>query len=341
MDAHPAPARRLLERGASIFRKNTAAAGFPAFLLEKSGILPHRRRSMNGRIPVILNPAARSTQAAAREQAIRSLQPEPELFLTSAPGQAAEIAERLARAGRPLVVAAGGDGTMNEVLQGLCRANAALPPGARHTALGVLPVGTMNVFSLELGMPSADIAACWRMISSGRLKEVDLWLAGEHFFVQLAGVGFDAEIIQETPWERKKKFGPLSYVMSAMQVLARKPPVLSVHVDGRPPLHGSVVLIGAGRHYGGPVPVFPKADNQDGLLDVLIFRGLGGWEFAQMLRAILTGGYEPAEDIDYLQLREFTVTAEPEAPLELDGELSIHTTPVTFRPAPFKLQVAV
>lgn len=230
---------------------------------------------------------------------------------------------------------------MNEVLQGICRANAALPPGAKHTALGVLPVGTMNVFSLELGMPSADMTACWQMITRQHFKEVDLWLAGEHFFVQLAGVGFDAEIIQETPWERKKKFGPLSYVMSAMQVLTRKPPVLSVHVNGRPPLHGSVVLIGAGRHYGGPVPVFPKADNQDGLLDVLIFRGLGGWEFAQMLRAILTGGYEPAEDIDYLQLREFTVTAEPEAPVELDGELSAHTTPITFRPAPFKLQVAV
>jgi len=121
----------------------------------------------------------------------------------------------------------------------------------------------------------------------------------------------------------------------------RKPRVLSVHVEGRPPLHGSVVLIGAGRHYGGPVPVFPKADNQDGLLDVLIFRGLGGWEFAQMLRAILTGGYEPAEDIDYLQLREFTVTSEPAAPVELDGELSSGMTPVTFRPAAFKLQVAV
>lgn len=230
---------------------------------------------------------------------------------------------------------------MNEVLQGVCRANSALPAGAKHTALGVLPLGTMNVFALELGLPSADIAACWRMISGGRFKEVDLWLAGEHYFVQLAGVGFDAEIIQETPWERKKKFGPLSYVMSAMQVLTRKPPVLSVHVEGRPPLHGSVVLIGAGRHYGGPVPVFPKADNQDGLLDVLIFRGLGGWEFAQMLRAILTGGYEPAEDIDYLQLREFTVTSEPAAPVELDGELSSGMTPVTFRPAAFKLQVAV
>lgn len=262
-------------------------------------------------------------------------------MLTTGPGQATELAEKLAREGHPLVVAAGGDGTMNEVLQGLCRVNASRAPGEKHTALGVLPVGTMNVFSVELGLPSQDIAACWSQISSGRLREVDLWMANQQYFVQLAGVGFDAEIIQETPWERKKRFGPLSYVMSAVQVLTRKPPVLSVNIEGRPPLVGSVVLIGAGKHYGGPVPVFPKASNQDGLLDVLVFHGLGGWEFAQMLRAIVEGGYEPADDIDYLQLREFTVTATPDAPLEVDGELAAGGTPVVFKPAPFKLQVAV
>lgn len=296
---------------------------------------------MPAKIPVILNPAARSMQAAAREKAIRSLTPEPELILTSGPGQATELAEKLAREGHPIIVAAGGDGTMNEVLQGLCRVNAERVPGEAHNALGVLPVGTMNVFSLELGLPSQDIAACWRQISQANLKQVDLWMANEQYFVQLAGVGFDAEIIQETTWESKKRFGPLSYVMSAMQVLTRTPPVLSVNVEGRPPLHGSVVLVGAGKHYGGPVSVFPKASNQDGLLDVLVFRGLGGWEFAQMLRAILVDGYEPAEDIDYVQLREFTVTATPDAPLEVDGELANGGTPVLFKPAPFRLQIAI
>ncbi|MEN3943423.1 diacylglycerol kinase family protein [Prosthecobacter sp. SYSU 5D2] len=295
---------------------------------------------MPARIPVILNPAARSTHAAAREKVLRALTPEPELVVTESPGQATEIAEKLAREGHTLIVAAGGDGTMNEVLQGICRVNAERAPGEKHTALGVLPLGTMNVFSLELGLPSQDIAACWAQISSGRLKEVDLWMANDQYFVQLAGVGFDAEIIQETTWESKKRFGPLSYVMSAMQVLTRKPPVLTVTVEGRPAMHGSVVLIGAGKHYGGPVAVFPKACNQDGLLDVLVFRGLGGWEFAQMLRGILEGGYEPAEDLDYVQLREFTVTADPEAPLEVDGELAGFGTPVVFKPAPFKMQVA-
>ena len=296
---------------------------------------------MSERIPVILNPAARSTQAAAREKVIRALTPEPEMCLTTAPGEATEIATHLASKGRPLIVAAGGDGTMNEVLQGLCRVNAKRSSREKHSALGVLPVGTMNVFSLELGLPSQDISACWARLTNGRLREIDLWMANEHYFVQLAGVGLDAEIIQETPWERKKRLGPLSYVVSAVQVLGRTPPVLRVKVEGRPDLLGSVVLIGAGKHYGGPVKVFPQAKTQDGLLDLLIFRQLGGWEFAQMVRALLENGYDTALDLDYLQVREFTVMAEPEAPYELDGELVQDRTPVHFRPAPFRLSVAV
>ena len=291
-------------------------------------------------IPVILNPAARSTQAAKREEMIRSLQPAPEVHMTSGPAEATAMAERLARDGHELVVAGGGDGTMNEVLQGICRVNTQRSAGEKHTALGVLPLGTMNVFSVELGMPGQDIAKCWEMISSGRRKEVDLWKAGDSYFVQLAGVGFDAQIIQETPWEMKKRYGPLSYVMSAVQVLQKEPPVLTLSTDGKPDAHGSVILVGNGMHYGGPFQVFKQASNTDGLLDVLIFRGLGGWEFAQLLRAVLVDGYAPSEDIDYLQLREFTVTSDRGAPMELDGELC-GSTPVTFHAATFRLSVAV
>ncbi len=293
-------------------------------------------------IPVILNPAARSTKAAALENALRRLSPEPELHLTSGPGDAAIIAEKLAAAGHELVVSAGGDGTMNEVLQGLCRANARRKPGEKHTALGVLPLGTMNVFSVELKLPGKDIEACWRAITAGQRREVDLWMANDMYFAQLAGVGLDAQIVQETSWEAKKKFGPLSYVMSAVNVLMRPPPTLSVQIDGKAPLLGTVVLIGNGRHYGGPFPLFRDASNTDGKLDLIIFRGLGGLEFLQLLRGMLLDGYQECEYLDYLQASEFTVTSDAgETPVELDGELAELNAPVVFRPAPFRLSVAV
>ena len=296
----------------------------------------------------VINPAAGKTNVTeALLPRLHALfvgrEEELETYLTTGVGDATRfVKERCAAScGEHLrFYSCGGDGTMNEVLQGLCRARAARPPGAAATALGVLPVGTMNVFALELGLPAADLAECWRRISSGRRREIDLWQANDQYFVQLAGVGFDAEIIQETPWERKKRFGPLSYVLSAAQVLTRPPPVLSVHIPGRPALIGSVVLVGGGRYYGGPVPVFPQASNQDGLLDLLVFRGLGGWELAQMIHAILVHGYQHAEDIDCLQVAEFTVTADREAPVEVDGELAPAVTPVHFRAAPFRLQVA-
>jgi len=293
-------------------------------------------------IPVILNPAARSTKAAALEHALRRLSPEPELHLTSGPGDAALIAEKLAAAGHELVVSAGGDGTMNEVLQGLCRANASRKPGEKHTALGVLPLGTMNVFSVELKLPGRDIEGCWREITSGQRREVDLWMANDMYFAQLAGVGLDAQIVQETSWEAKKRFGPLSYVLSAVNVLMRPPPTLSVQIDGKAPLLGSVVLIGNGKHYGGPFPLFRDASNTDGKLDLIIFRGLGGLEFLQLLRGMLLDGYQECEYLDYLQASEFTVTSDAgETPVELDGELAELNAPVLFRPAPFRLSVAV
>lgn len=293
-------------------------------------------------IPVILNPAARSAKAASLESAIRQLSPEPELHLTKGPGDAAAIAERLASEGHELVVAGGGDGTMNEVLQGVCRANARRSPGERHTALGVLPLGTMNVFSVELKLPGRDIAECWRRITAGTRSQIDLWTANEHYFVQLGGAGLDAQIVQETSWEQKKKFGPLSYVMSAMNVLLRPPPTLSVRMNGRAPLLGTVVLIGNGRHYGGPFPLFRDAVNTDGKLDLIIFRGLGGMEFLQLLRGMLLDGYHECEYLDYIQAEEFTVeTDAADLPVELDGELVAGLGPrVTIRRAPARLSVA-
>lgn len=294
-------------------------------------------------IPVILNPAARSTKAAALEHAIRNLSPAPEVHLTKGPSDAARVAEELAADGHEVVVSAGGDGTMNEVLQGICKVNARRKPGEKHTSLGVLPLGTMNVFSVELKLPGRDMVECWRQINAGSRREIDLWMANDHYFAQLAGVGLDAQIVQETSWERKKKYGPLSYVMSAVNVLMRPPPTLSVQIEGKAPMLGTVVLIGSGRYYGGPFPLFRDASHNDGLLDLIIFRGLGGMEFLQLFRGMLLDGYTECDDLDYIQAREFTVSSDAgDPPVELDGELAAHLTgPVVFRPAPFRLSVAV
>jgi diacylglycerol kinase family enzyme len=137
----------------------------------------------------------------------------------------------------------------------------------------------------------------------------------------------------------KRRYGPLSYVMTAARILSQEAPMLSVEIEGRPPLFGSVVLLGNGRHYGGPVPVFPNADNGDGLLDVLIIHHRRPLEAFQFLSALVSSGFQDCNDIDYLQVKSVKVTSTHKVPYELDGELGLNT-PVEFRAAPFKLRVA-
>ena len=288
--------------------------------------------------PIILNPAARSARAGSLEQTIRALQPAPIVHLTEGSGDAERLAFELAGQGWQGIVAAGGDGTVNEVVTGLARHNAAVADPAKHVSLGVLPVGTMNVFAYELGIPGRNLPAAWEQINSGARREIDLWQANEYYFAQLAGVGLDAEIVEATSWEMKRRYGPLSYALSAMTVLAREAPTLSVHIDGRPPLYGCIVLIGSGRHYGGPVPVFRNARNDDGLLDIVILRKVRPLEVFQFLVSIVDGDYQDREDIVYLQASSFRVESDKRAPFEVDGELG-GSSPVTFRPAPFKLKL--
>ena len=297
-----------------------------------------KRWALQSPLPVILNPAARSTRAARLADRIRALQPAADLHFTQCSGDAGRIAFELAAQGHRIIVAAGGDGTVNEAVNGLMRHNLALADPSQHAALGVLPAGTMNVFAHEIGL-SGRLERCWERICRGRLREVDLWQANGQFFLQLAGVGLDAEIVRQTSSELKRKFGPLSYVMTGIRMLGNKPPQLSVLIEGRPPLPGSLVLVGNGRHYGGPVPVFRKAKNDDGLLDLIIFHRQHAIEALQFITALTFSGYEQCGDLDYLQVREFRVDCEPEAAFQLDGEFA-GNAPVDFKPAPFRLKVA-
>jgi diacylglycerol kinase (ATP) len=292
-------------------------------------------------IPIIANPAARSAAARLQFARLERLEPSPEIHVTRRPGDATELAASLVEQGHPLVVAAGGDGTVNEVLQGLCRANAGRPEGAAGASLGVLPLGTMNVFSHELGQPGRDLDGCWRQIVKGPRRVMDLWMANDLYFVQLAGVGVDAEIIRRTTWEQKRRLGPLSYVLSALKVAARRAPVLEAVAPGRAPSHGTLVLLGNGKHYGGPFPLFDRADPADGLLDVMVFHQVGPWELAQLIRRVITNGELPGEDLECFQAAELKVSVArgKQAPCELDGELQ-GETPVHFRHAGRMLEVA-
>ena len=291
---------------------------------EESGMeKPHR-------YPVIFNPRARSQKGGRVMRFIESHPDRLELHPTNYAGEARELAARFAAEGEPVVVAAGGDGTLNEVVNGLV---------GSKTILGVLPAGTMNVFAREMGIPSDSLEQALLVIERGFVQEVDLFGANGSPFVQMAGVGFDALVIEETSWEAKKMLGPLAYLLAAVKVLGEEPPKLEVVCpDGRRE-QGVAVLAGNGSLYGGPFKLFRNASNHDSKLDVLVYKEAGYRLVLDSLRGLAFGGVDLLDSTAYLQTTEFIVHSDREVPVQVDGEWIGRFRQVHFIETPHRLRV--
>lgn len=262
---------------------------------------------------VILNPAARSEKASRLRERIHALSGGVPMRLTSGAGDARRIAAEAARDGVEVIIAAGGDGTLNEVVNGI---------GQAPVRLGILPVGTMNVFATELGIPSGNLEAAWRVIEGGKVMAIDLPRANDTRFIQLAGVGLDAEVVRKTTADSKRALGPLSYLLTLVQVAAHKPSRVLLEAAGGCLREGAFALIGNGRLYGGPFPVFNRANLQDGLLDVLVFEKQSHWDVMRYFQAIAFGTHSGLPDVEYFQTSSLKVTSSGDVPVELDGEIA-------------------
>jgi diacylglycerol kinase family enzyme len=175
---------------------------------------------------------------------------------------------------------------------------------------------------MELGLPLHNLPLCWDIIERANVRLVDLPSANGKCFVQLAGVGLDAQVVKETSLASKRSFGPLSYLISAAQIAARQPPKLLIESEDTSVDEGSFVLIGNGRLYGGPFPCFKRAIIDDGLFDVVVFKRLGYLEIVKYLQDVIFSPEIRAPEIEYFQPGRLRITSEQDVPLELDGELA-------------------
>jgi diacylglycerol kinase (ATP) len=270
---------------------------------------------------IILNPAAGSEQAERWRERIESIAHGCALFTTSHSGEAEALARHVAEKGVEKIVAAGGDGTINEVVNGLAGTNA---------ALGLFPLGTVNVFAMELGLPTNNLEFCWEVIQGDNMRFVDLPSANGKYFVQLAGVGLDAQVVKETSLAFKRSLGPLSYLISAAQIAAREPPRLFIESKNASVDEASFVLVGNGRHYGGPFPFFKHAVLDDGLFDVVAFKRLGYLEIIKYLQDVVFSSDIRVPEVEYFQTPHLRITSDQDVPVELDGEL-VGICPVDFQ----------
>ncbi len=286
---------------------------------------------------MIFNPAARGATSKRLQSLFDKRNDNPhciELQPTAKPGDATRLAAEAVTNGYRTIVAAGGDGTINEAVNGM---------GTSGATLGVIPMGTANVFARELNIP-LNVTGAWNTIFTGQTRAIDLGVTTTNgtrrYFVQLGGVGFDAHVVQHISLELKKWLGPLSYVWAGLLALQKPFDPVSVSSNGASnPASGIVALVGNGRLYGGPFRVFPEARLDDGKLDVCVFSGGRYMDVMRYLHGVMRGVHIRSRDVHYFQAAEFECCAATTAAgFELDGEWA-GQTPVRFGVVPRALRV--
>ncbi len=271
---------------------------------------------------MIFNPAARGEKARRFRHQLDAIGPQCALKATTAPDDARRLAAEAVADGFELIVAAGGDGTVNEVLNGLGDA----PDGFARARLGVLPLGTINVFARELKIP-LRVGRAWETLQRGREMRIDLprvefsanGVRQKKYFVQLAGAGMDARAIELVDWALKKKTGPLAYVFAGLKALREPQPKITARADGQ--IHtGELVLVGNGRFYGGPFGVFPQADLHSGSLEVCVFPRVNWLTLLLCAPALLLRRKLPEGLVRRFRAKSFELAGASRTAIELDGE---------------------
>lgn len=279
---------------------------------------------------VIFNPVARGDKARHLQARLGEVTREAALKPTRGPGDARRLAAESVREGFESIVAAGGDGTLNEVMNGLADAD-----GFGRARLGVLPLGTVNVFAKELNLPQ-DFDGAWATILRGQTRVIDAAWADfvaegqpqRRYFAQLAGAGLDSRAVELVNWELKKRLGFLSYVVAGFQALAENLPPIEIS-NGTEKARGELVLIGNGRFYGGRFTVFPQADLADGVLDAVVWPRLDLASVARSGWGMLTDDFHSGGRTILMRGEKLELKCAQPVPFQLDGE-NVAQLPATF-----------
>jgi YegS/Rv2252/BmrU family lipid kinase len=252
------------------------------------------------------------------------------ISITERAGHAADVAREAAAQLVDVVVANGGDGTINEVVNGLAGSD---------TALAVLPGGTANVWAKEIRV-SKNAAKAMRIVLSGRRERIDLGVANGRRFLLMAGVGLDAAIIPRVnPW-LKRRAGALAYILAgAVTAIQTRPWDAEMNLDGAPANTQLYWLVaGNTRNYGGLVHITRCARARDGRLDGVLMRR-GGMHLIPDGVRLLFGRHEKSPNISYRVAREISIETSG-IPFQLDGD-RCGETPVRLSVEPAALTVIV
>lgn len=293
---------------------------------------------MGQRIGVIVRPPGDPARVEELQRAIGALRAEGHAVsarMTFGRGDATRAARLAARRRFDVVVAAGGDGTINEVVNGLARE-------PYQPRLCVVPFGTANDFARGLGLPS-DIGDALRIAVDGDVAGVDVARVNQRCFVNVSTGGFGADATRSAPAAVKRRFGPLAYLIAGAKRFVRFEPQQARFVaDGRVVHDGDFIFfaVGNARLTGGGTVVTPRAEFGDGRLDAVVVCGASRLDFIAMLPDLRRGSHLESEGVLYLRAARFEVIANERIQVNADGE-PLEDSSFRYRvmPRPIRLMV--
>lgn len=267
-------------------------------------------------LPLIYNPAAGGQGGRRVRRALKVLEElgvEAELLPTSGGGSATGLARQAVDRGLPRLAVAGGDGTINEVVNGLA---------GNETELAIIPTGTANVLARELDVPLKAASAA-RLAARGDSTRIDLGLAGKRYFTLMAGIGFDALVIKNLNPVLKRSIRRAAFpVAGVLTYLQRELPLITVR-SREHSAEGYFVVASNSRYYGGRFGPNPRACITDGLLDICVLKGKSFPEMLNFWTAALKKKHLDEPLAEYFRSREVEVacTADETVPVQTDGEV--------------------
>jgi diacylglycerol kinase (ATP) len=280
---------------------------------------------------IIFNPTAGSVADASRILAeLKQLRPSG-VSVTKKRGDAEKCSRQAVRAGRRYIVAAGGDGTLNEVVNGIVGA-------AHRPRIGLLPLGTGNDFARTLGLPFS-LEENIDILRAGKTRTIDIVRVQSkraRYFVNVSAGGFSGIVRNKITPEIKRNWGPLAYIRGAAAALPKLHAYKTrIVIDDGEELSTAVynVVIANGRFVAGGLPIAPEADPGDGLLDVILIPKRSPAEIALLAAEIIMGKHFSSSVVIFRRARKITVRSRPGMWFNVDGEL-IGSAPAEFQIVP-------
>jgi YegS/Rv2252/BmrU family lipid kinase len=285
---------------------------------------------------VIVNPTAHNAPSRKRlgeaDRWLRAQGWQADWRETEGPGQATALAAGAAERGLPLVFVCGGDGTLNEAVNGLA---------GTDTALALIPAGTVNIWAKEMQIPRRPVKAVKAAIEGDR-RRVDLGRAGERYFLLMAGYGLDGAIARRVNLGLKSRLGAIMYAFAAVRESFRyRSTPVTLRFDGEEHTADVLMLIvGNTRNYAGLVEITRQAQVDDGLLDVCVFQGKGTLDIILHTLRTLLRRHLQSKKVLYRQTRRLELAWREPLPVQLDGD-AYELSPTKLEIAPSALWVAV